>query len=72
MVTKTIREIRETNKESQEEISSLLGISQKTYSDYETGRLRFPVDRLIILADHWGVSLDELVGRDTPDKQEVE
>ena len=34
-----------------------------TYSGYENGRIKVPVELLIKLADLYGVSLDYLVGR---------
>ncbi len=53
-----IRSLREGNDYTQAQIADLLGIGQRTYSDYESGKTRIPVDRLIILAKYYNVSLD--------------
>ena len=47
-----IREIREDNRFTQQNIADLLHIGQRTYSDYESGKTRIPVDSLLILARH--------------------
>lgn len=44
-----IREIREDNFQTQQQIADLLHIGQRTYSDYESGKTRIPVDSLLIL-----------------------
>ena len=38
-------------------------LHQTTYSDYELGRLNVPVPVLHKLADFYGVSVDDLLGR---------
>lgn len=40
----------------------LLHIGQRTYSDYESGKTRIPVDSLIILAKYYNVTLDYISG----------
>ena len=45
-----------------EKIAALLHIGQRTYSDYETGKTRIPVDRLLILAKYYNVSMDYITG----------
>lgn len=57
-----LREIREEHCLSQQDIADVLCVVQKTYSDYESGRIRFPIDSLIILAAYYDVSLDYLCG----------
>ena len=58
-----IRNLRIDGGYSQTEIAKLLNIRQNTYSQYEIGVLRYPVDVLIKLADFYGVSVDYLLGR---------
>ncbi len=60
--TDRIRALREDSDKTQTEISQLLKIGQKTYSDYELGRTRIPVDSLIILARLYNVSMDYICG----------
>ena len=57
-----IREIREDNHLTQQKIADLLHIGQRTYADYESGKTRIPVDSLIVLAKHYNVSVDYIVG----------
>lgn len=57
-----IRELREDFSFSQQKIANLLHIGQRTYSDYESGKTRIPVDSLLILAQFYNVSLDYICG----------
>lgn len=57
-----IRELREENNLTQQDIANLLIIGQHTYSDYELGKTRIPVDSLIILAKYYNVSMDYISG----------
>ena len=47
---------------TQQQIADILHVSQRTYSDYESGRTRIPVDRIMILAKYYDVSLDYITG----------
>ncbi len=57
-----IREIREDHFLTQQKTADLLHIGQRTYSDYESGKTRIPVDSLIILAEFYNVSMDYITG----------
>lgn len=57
-----IRALREDNNKTQTDIANILQVGQKTYSDYELGRTRIPVDRLIVLAKFYNVSMDYICG----------
>lgn len=57
-----IRTLREDSDKSQKEIAELLNVGQKTYSDYELGKTRIPVDSLIVLAKLYNVSMDYICG----------
>lgn len=57
-----IRDLREDNRYTQQKIADILNIGQRTYSDYESGRTRIPVDSLIILARFYNVSMDYICG----------
>ncbi len=57
-----IREIREERCLTQQKIADLLHIGQRTYSDYESGKTRIPVDNLLILARFYDVSMDYITG----------
>ena len=60
--TERIRELREDNDFNQTEIAEILNVRQKTYSDYELGKTRIPIDSIIKLAKHYNVSLDYICG----------
>lgn len=60
---KNIRALREDNDIKQREIAAVLGVSQNTYSQYETGVIAFTDQVLLKLADYYGVSVDYLMDR---------
>ena len=55
---------REKNGFSQSSLASATGISPQKISYYESGKHSIPIEFCITLADFYGISLDELVGRD--------
>ena len=57
-----IREIREEHNLTQTFVASLLKVGQRTYSDYESGKTRIPVDSLIVLAKYYNISMDYISG----------
>lgn len=57
-----IRNIREDNDLTQQNIADILNIGQRTYSDYESGKTRIPIDSIIKLAKYYNVSLDYITG----------
>lgn len=60
--TERIRALREDSDMTQTQIAQLLKVGQKTYSDYELGKTRIPVDSLITLAKLYHVSMDYICG----------
>ena len=56
-----IRDLREDNDLTQNQIATLLNISQSTYSRYENGELEIPIQTLIKLANYYNTSIDYLV-----------
>lgn len=57
-----IRQIREEQFLTQQKIADILHIGQRTYSDYESGKTRIPVDSLLVLAKYYNVSMDYITG----------
>lgn len=53
-----IRDLREDNDLNQTQVSTILHVGQTTYSDYEKGKIRIPVEHLITLAKYYDVNLD--------------
>lgn len=60
-----LKEIREQRGLRQRDIAELLTCSVPVYSRYETGERKIPLDFLEILADFYGVTIDDLIGRIT-------
>ena len=58
-----LREIREDRDLKQEDIAKILKTTQQYYSDYELGIRVIPLERISMLADYYGTSIDYLVGR---------
>lgn len=48
---------------SARKVAELLEIAPQTYSGYETGRHTPSLEKLIQIADLYGITLDKLVGR---------
>ena len=59
---KRIRDLREDNDKTQQEIADILGTSQTMYARYERGANEMPVHHLISLCKYYGVSSDYLLG----------
>ena len=60
-----LRDLREDRDMTQAQVASLLGIDQRVYSNYETGKREIPLRHLIVLADYYHVTVDYHLGRDT-------
>ena len=58
-----LRDLREDADLVQKEVAAVLGIDQRVYSNYETGRREIPTRLVIRLADFYGTSTDYLLGR---------
>ena len=61
-VVERIRGLREDADKNQTEIATLLNIGHKTYSDYELGKTRIPLDSVIILARYYDVDMNYICG----------
>lgn len=60
--TDRIRELREDMHLTQTNVADILCIGQKTYSDYELGRTRIPLDSMLILAKYYDINMDYFCG----------
>ena len=58
-----IRNLREDNDLTQNELSKYLNISQVAYSYYELGKRTIPLELLSKLADYYNTSIDYLLYR---------
>ena len=59
---KRIRDLREDNDKTQQEIADILGTSQTMYARYERGANELPVRHLIALCKYYKVSADYILG----------
>lgn len=57
-----LKDCREDRDLTQTQIGEILGIDQRVYSTYETGKRQIPVNYLMKLALLYKTSLDYLVG----------
>ena len=59
---KRMRDLREDNDKTQQEIAENLNTSQTMYARYERGANELPIHHLIALANYYNVSTDYLLG----------
>lgn len=59
-----IRDIREDFDMTQKQVAGILNITTQQYQLYESGKREMPMHHFITLAEHYGVTIDYLVGRD--------
>ena len=57
-----VRNLREDHDLSQATVAALLKVGQKTYSDYELGKTRIPLERILILAEFYDVDMNDVCG----------
>ena len=62
MKLERIRELREDNDLSQQDVAKYLKVHQTTYSSYELGKLGVTADILIKLSAFYKVSADYILG----------
>ena len=62
-ISEALKEQREFYKLSQSELARKTGVSLQKISYYESGKHSPPIEDCIKLADFYGITLDELVGR---------
>ena len=68
-IYKRLKEIREDRDLSQEAVAMLLQTTQQQISKWETGTQMMGVDKYVILARYYNVSVDYLLGlNDIPKK----
>lgn len=60
---KIIRDLREDNDLTQQQIAQYLGTSQTMYARYERGANELPIHHLIKIAEFYNVSTDYILGR---------
>lgn len=61
-ISERIRSLREDSDKNQTEIARVLNVGQRTYSDYETGKIRIPLESVILLARYYNVDMNYICG----------
>ena len=57
-----MRNLRQDNDYSQQQIADFLGIAQTTYSQYELDKRPMPIEYLVALCKFYKVSADYMLG----------
>ena len=57
-----LKDLREDRDMAQKEVAALLGIDQRVYSNYETGKREIPTRFVVILAKFYQTSSDYILG----------
>lgn len=58
-----LRELRSEKGETQLELGRIVRVSKMAVSHWEAGHSEPSIAQLILLAEHFGVSVDDLIGR---------
>lgn len=61
-VGRRLRELRQRENLTQDNVAAILGCSQPTYYMYESGMHILPTNRLFLLAQYYQVSADYIIG----------
>ena len=61
MFSKNLTELRKLHNMSQEDLAEKIGVSRQTLSKYETGESLPDIEKCRLLADVFGVSIDDLI-----------
>lgn len=57
-----MKNLREDNDMNQTQAAMVIHVAQTTYSDYEKGKVRIPVEYLIELAKYYDVDMNYMLG----------
>lgn len=60
--TERIKALREDNDYNQTVVAKAIHVAQTTYSDYEKGKVRIPIECLIELAKFYNVDMNYISG----------
>lgn len=59
-----LKELRIENNESQQQLGQVVNMSKMAISHWESGHSEPSITQLILIANHYDVSIDYLVGRE--------
>lgn len=58
-----LRDLKEDMDLTQKKVADIIGVSVNHYGKYERGETDIPFEKVIVLAEHYNVSLDYIAGR---------
>ncbi|MBR0142025.1 MAG: helix-turn-helix transcriptional regulator [Ruminococcus sp.] len=58
-----LKDLKEDADLTQKEVAEIIGVSVNHYGKYERGETDIPFEKVISLAEYYGVSLDYIAGR---------
>ncbi len=65
-----LKDLREDNDMVQKQVAAFLGIDQRVYSTYETGKREIPARYVVKLAELYSTSTDYILGaKNEPDNK---
>ncbi|HCX48494.1 MAG TPA: hypothetical protein DG757_05550 [Bacillus sp. (in: Bacteria)] len=64
---KNIRHLRKQKKLSRAKLAEILGVNPRMITTYETGNSEPRINKLIVLSDTLGVTIDQLIREDLSD-----
>lgn len=59
-----LKKLRKSEKLTQLKLAELTGISNQMISGFENGSYNMSIDKIILLADYFKVTIDYLIGRE--------
>ena len=64
-----IKALRQREKSTQADIAKIVGVLRTTYGEYERGKIMPPMDKIKLLAAHYDVTVDYLIGTSNDPKE---
>ncbi len=64
LIGKKLKELRNSEKLTQKQLAEALNIRRENYTRYENDKVRPDYETLIVIADFYNITLDELFDRD--------
>ena len=66
-----LKMLRKGKKKTQQNLADLLKVRRSTYGEYERGKILPPMDKMKVLADYFGVTVDYLIIGNEKEEAEV-
>ena len=63
-----LKELREKNHLSQQDLAEILKVSPSTVSNWESGKRQPDIQMIVEIANYFSVSVDDVLGRNIPNR----